>query len=390
MTLAALIILDDDRPIAPVLGLSWPEFQLRRAVRAGALHLVLVTARVGRDVVEAVDRLRGEGLPTSLARTTAEVADLFHPDEAVLLLSGSSIVADARLATLLAAPQRAILCVEGERAGAGHELIDARSHWTGIARLDGALIRATAAAAGEWDLGSMLLRKAVAARVARIVLSGDDLLADAGDPATMAAATRALIDYDGADARGWGARWIVAPLTGLCMRSFATTLPSLARIGPWLAAALFAFAPVIAWQNWTAAALAVFLMAVLTTHIGRRAAAATGIGVRGERLLPALRDAVGIVLLAIIAVPALPDTTPLVLASCIVAFMALADRLLGPETRAAPSWLADAPGHAAILLVASMAGPDALRAGVGLCALHGFVSLAFLQNRLSRVLTSPR
>lgn len=390
MTLAALIILDDDRPVAPVLGLSWPEFQLRRAVRAGALHLVLVTARVGRDVVEAVDRLRREGFSTSLARTTSEVADLFHPDEAVLLLTGSSIVAVSQLAALLAAPQPALLCIDPERAGDGHELIDARNHWTGIARLDGALVRATAGSAGEWDLGSMLLRKAVAAQVERTMLASGDLLADAGDPQSMATSAGTLIaGVQGATARGWGMRRVVAPLAGLVARSFSAFLPVLARGGPWVATALYVLAPLVAWQQWTAVALAVFLAAILTASVASRAALATGIGAGGRRLIPALRDGVGGVLLALIAVPSLPVAAPVVLALGVMAFMALADRLVD-EQGDEGGWTADVPGHALMLFAAALAGPGALPVGIALCALHGLASLAFLQNRLSRVLTSLR
>lgn len=390
MTLAALIILDDDRPTTPVLGLAWPEFQMRCAVRAGARHLVLVADRVSRDVVEAVDRLRAEGLSTTLARTTAEVADLFHPDETVLLMTGSTVVGEAQLKSLLDAAKPTLLCVDAERAGPGHELIDARSHWVGIARIDGAQIRETVTMVGDWDLGSTLLRKAVAGRAHRTTLSGEDFLVDASDAAGAAQASRALVSGANAVAGGWGGQWIVEPLARLVVSRFPAILPSLARFGPWAAMAMFLLAPAVQGWRWTTTAIAVFLVALLVATASRIAAAATGITGRSGRLTALIRDSVATVLLGLIAVALLPDLAPVVLAIAVLAFVALADRLFDLEGVTIPPWIADITGHAIILLIASPFGTPGVLVGLALCAAHGLASLAYLQNRLSRVLTSLR
>jgi hypothetical protein len=390
VTLAALIILDDDRPTAPVLGLSWPEFQLRRAVRAGALHLVLVTDRVTRDVVEAVDRLRGEGLSTTLARSNAEVADLFHPDEAVLLLTGSHVVGDAQLTALLGAKKPTLLCIDAERAGSAHELIDAKSHWVGIARIDGAQIRATVPVAGDWDLGSTLLRQAVATRAVRVMLTAGDQLVDASTATGVAKASRALVAAVPERPRGWGAHWIVAPFAQLISRTFPAALPSLARAGPWAALTLFVIGPVVQLWNWTPAALAVFVLALATATGARLAASATGIPQRTGRLIGHVRDVTGMGLLVQIVVPAFPDLTPLVLGFGVTAFAVMSTRLADIDSTPGAPWLADIAGHALIMLVGSFFGAVGLLMGLGLCALHGLATLAYLQNRLSRVLTSLR
>jgi hypothetical protein len=390
VTLAALIILDDDRPTMPVLGLSWPEFQLRRAVRAGALHLVLVTDRVTRDVVEAVDRLRSEGLSTTLARSNAEVADLFHPDEAVLLLTGSHVVGDAQLTALLGATKPTLLCIDAERAGSAHELIDAKSHWVGIARVDGAQIRATVPVAGDWDLGSTLLRQAVATRAVRVMLTADDLRVDASNADGATRVSQALLAAVPERPDGWGARWIVAPFARLVAGAFPAVLPLLARAGSWVALMLFVFAPVLRLWTWTPAALAVFVVALATAASARLAASATGIRLRSDRLMNPVRDIAAVALLAQMAVLAWPDLTPLVLCLGVVAFAVLSGRLAETETSPGTPWLADVAGHAVILFVASFFGPIGLLVGLALCALHGLATLAYLQNRLSRVLTSLR
>ncbi len=386
MTLAALIILDEDRPTAPVLGLSWPEFQLRRAVRAGALHLVLVTDRVTRDVVEAVDRLRGEGLPTTLVRSNAEVADLFHPDEAVLLLTGDQIVGDRQLAALLRTAGPALLCIEPERAKPAHELIDARSHWVGIGRLNGAHVRATAPLSADWDLGSTLMRKAVGARAKRIVLTEDDMLLPAAEPEAVA---RMLVGAVDGVSCGWGDYWIISPVSRLIARSLPTVLPLLARGGPLTALAAFAVAPFMQWWHWTAVALGLFLAGLLAEASSALAGAVTGIPVRHARLMAHFRNLAGLLVLLLIVVQLLPDLAPAVLALTTVGLLALADRIR--EAGGGPtSWFADIGGTALILLGGSLLGPVGMMAGLCVVAAHAFATVATLQNRLSRALTSPR
>jgi len=386
VTLAALIILNEDRPTAPVLGLSWPEFQLRRAVRAGALHLVLVSDRVTRDVVEAVDRLRGEGLSTTLARSNAEVADLFHPDEAVLLLTGDQIVGDDQLAALLQASGPTLLCIDPERAGPAHELIDARSHWVGIGRLNGAQVRATVPLSGDWDLGSTLMRKAVGARAKRMMVTPEDMLLPAAQPE---AAARAMIGTVKDQSSGWGNRWIISPTSRLIARSFPATLPMLARIGSLIALAAFALSPFAQWWHWSAAALGLFLFGLLMAVSSGLAGAVTGIPVRHAQLIGHCRDAAGMLLLAIIVVQLLPDLAPAVLALAAVGLLGLAGRI-SDAGASHMTWFADIGGTALILLVATAFGPLGVIAGLFVAAVHAFVTVAILQNRLSRALTSPR
>ncbi len=369
-----------------MLGLSWPEFQLRRAVRAGALHLVLVSDRVTRDVVEAVDRLRGEGLSTTLARTNAEVADMFHPDEAVLLLTGDQIVGDGQLAALLQASGPTLLCIDPERAGPAHELIDARSHWVGIGRLNGAQVRATVPLSGDWDLGSTLMRKAVGARAKRMMVASADLLLPAAEPE---AAARAMVDAVKDRSPGWGARWIISPASRLIARSVPAVLPMLARGGPLITLAAFALSPVVQWWQWSAAALGLFLLGLLVAASSGLAGAVTGIPVRHVRLIGHCRDAAGMLLLAIMAAHMPPYLAPAVLALVTVGLLGLADRIRDANGRSI-SWFADIDGTALILLVATGFGPLGVMAGLFVVAVHAFVTVAILQNRLSRALTSPR
>jgi len=387
VTQAALIILDDARPTALVLGLSWPEFQLRRAVGAGALHLVLVADRVTRDVVEAVDRLRDDGVSTTLARTKAEVADLFHPDEAVLVMTGGTIVDEGQMQRLLTAPGPGLLCIDAAHAAAGQELIDANSHWIGHVRVDGAQIRAIVPLVGDWDLGSTLMRQAVAACAARTLLEPDDLLVDATMATGASRASHELLSRAFPLPSGWGERWTVTPLARLAMYALPALVPRAARLGQSAAAVLLVLGLLAQLRTWTTLALALYLSALLVQTAAGAATRVTRIPMRGERFAAALRDGVGAALLGLIAVSAMPDSTLLVLSIGVIAVTGLADRLERLVSLGDRYWLADRAGDAIILCIASMFGAVGLVIGLSISAAYRLTSLAVLQQRLSRVLT---
>lgn len=372
-------------PRVRVAGLAWPEFQLRQVQRAGALHIVVVAGRVSRDVVEALDRLRAEGLSATLVRTPAEAADLFHPDEAVLLMSGAAVVDPARLDALLDAPAAAILCLRGPDADPRYELIDARDRWVGIARLQGAQVRKTAEDVGEWDFASMLLRAAVRTKAQRLVLGDADRLVDATERGAAGGAGRAMLAAVGFRSAGWGERYVVDPAARLLARLALNILPVLARFAPFAGAALLVTAPVATAFGGVPAGCAVLLLAMLLSAVSRLAAGATGYPVRLKPVLPVLTAIAAIAVLVIGIWPRSTDLTQPLAAAVLVGLVALVDRLKMPAER--PAWLADLPGNVLILLILGLFGPYGLTIGLMLTVAHGFATLAWLQNRLSPPLT---
>lgn len=372
-------------PRVRIAGLAWPEFQLRQVQRAGALHIVVVAGRVSRDVVEALDRLRAEGLSATLVRTAAEAADLFHPDEAVLLMSGTGVVDPARLDALLDVPTAAILCLRGPDADPRYELIDARDRWVGIARLQGGQVRQTAEDVGEWDFGSMLLRAAVRAKAQRVVLGAGDRMVDAAEPGAAGGAGRAILGAVSFQPAGWGERWAVDPAARLIGRLALNALPVIAQFASFVAAALLAAAPVVTAFGGISAGCATLLIATVLAAVGRLAAGATGYPARLKPVIPVLTAVAAMVVLAIGTWPGGTDVTQPLAAAVLVGLAALANRLKGPVER--PAWLADLPGHTLIVMIAGLFGSHGLTAGLLLALAHGFATLAWLQNRLSQALT---
>lgn len=387
MTFAALILFDDDDASVDMLGVPWPDFRIRSAVRAGARHVVVVAGRITPQIVTAIDRARADGVSVALARTAIEVADLFHPDEAVLLLSGQAIVEDELLERLLSAEQPTLACVEAGDDPTW-ELIDARARWTGIGRIDGAQVRSTVAMVGDWDLGSTLLRQAVAAKAKRLMLGETGPLWRADRQDERVAASRYIVRESAVDGDGWATHFIIGPVVRTASLLAADRLAVVARFAFGLAALPLLAGVVLAWCKWPVAAALMLMLGVMADAFGAVAERAAGLVPRfGQWRRWAWNGAV-VAALAGLVLPVEADRAPLVLAIMLVATVALADRLR--RTSGAPHWLADVPGFVLVIGIASAFGATGLLIGLAAASLHAFATLAWLQNRLSRALTSTR
>jgi hypothetical protein len=182
--LAALIIAQDGQDgytgttaLLPLLGQSLIEFQARQAFGAGATHIVIAAAQLPAGLVTVLDRLRGEGINVSFARNARDAAESIHPDEALLLFAEGAVASPRQIAELAASVSPMILVRPHAPETAHLELIDGDHVWAGLARIDGALTRQTAAILGDWSLAPTLLRMAVQAGAGRSVLEG----AESGD-----------------------------------------------------------------------------------------------------------------------------------------------------------------------------------------------------------------
>jgi hypothetical protein len=232
----------------------------------------------------------------------------------------------------------------------------------------------------------LLLRDSVRRQARRVVIERADL-SDATKPAEAEIATRRLIRAATPDPQGWGDRFVVAPLAYVGVTALRHALPQLARLGG-LAAALLAIGAVL--SVWFDRDMLGFLAALLSLVVANgtaRAVAITHIPARGARLADAIPVAGAA--LATIGAALLPwlDRSALVLAAVLVAQMVLIARL---GHRSDVPWLADVPGALVVLPIGAAFGTVGLSAALALCVVHAFVSLGWLQNKLSRALTLTR
>ncbi len=176
LPLAGLIIASEDADqvdlaaCLPVAGMTLLEYQIRQARSAGAGHIVVLASRMPQALVTALDRLARDKITPDIARSARDAADRIHPEESLLVMADGIFAPPDVIAHVAGSLQPLLLTRDAEGAGA-FERIDGSAHWTGLALLDGGMLRETASLLGDWALGPTLLRIAVQRAVMRDHLS---------------------------------------------------------------------------------------------------------------------------------------------------------------------------------------------------------------------------
>jgi hypothetical protein len=376
LPLAALLIAGET-PAPRLLGADPIEFQLRRARAAGVGHAVIYAERVTSPLLAIVDRLRSEGLSVDIARTVADAAEMIHPDEAVLLMAHDLVVAPERLAAVANSEQPVLLCVRDEPANKRFELIDPTARWTGIARLDGGLLRRTAAMIGDWDLGSTLMRRAAQEGAAKITLTPEEVGTDiiVVDSTSSAQLTgRRLVAAAPVENAGWATRWLVAPVARVMAR-VAGDLSLDAQWATLIGFGLFGLSTACALVGWIVASLLGFVLAQICDVaglIGTQAGAGTA---RWEKYRFPVRAAAAVVMVLAMGTTLTMRTAQwgcLVLAAVIVGATWLAMPFARDDDQMA-SWRSDPAGYAMIGLVGFAMGSPV--AALAVSAVHAAISL---------------
>ncbi len=154
------------RALLPLAGQTLIEYQARCLAALGAAPVLVLVDRLPVALNDAFERLRSEGIAVVAVSDAVEAASRFEAGTEVILLA-DGIAPDMADVGRLGEDEGAfdhgatILTVPDDDAHSGFERIDATHRWAGLARLPAALVGATAAMIGDWDLQSTLLRRAV-------------------------------------------------------------------------------------------------------------------------------------------------------------------------------------------------------------------------------------
>lgn len=399
MALAALIAahgqVDEGgeglRATLPLVGGTLLEHQVRLAQRAGAGHIVVLVERLPAALTEAFDRLRRDGIVVDVARTATDAADRFHPDERLLVIANGCLAGQPLLARLVAAPLPALVTVPEHSERHAFERIDSVTRWGGLALVDGARLRRTAAMLGEWDMLSTLMRRTLQEGATRIdafppdTAASPELLLIADRASALQGIEGRLIQASRGQAETWPARYLFPPVEDLALRPLAGR-----RLDPmWLAvaaavAALLAVPAAIVGWRW--AGLVLLLSSGPLTAVAHRLAATRLAHVRRATVLGRVRDGAaaaallalgydlssksgwGIAVVAGIAVGA-------------TAALAVERRTLSMLRGRAPLWLAGV--DALIWPMLPFAAIDRWDAGVGAAALYALISFFVVQRRVA-------
>ncbi|HZG08506.1 MAG TPA: hypothetical protein VEZ70_05950 [Allosphingosinicella sp.] len=377
MTLAALISAyhEADEPGGglraglPLAGRTLLERQVRLAVAAGAELIVVAVERVPPTLLEAVDRLRGQGLKVVVARSAGEAAEAVHTSDRLLVVADGLVATDIHIDRLLALGAPTILTVADARVDDRFERIDAHTRWAGLALFEGEMLKRTAAMLGEWDLQSTLLRRAVQTGARQMALRGepaDELLIVAERADDLVELQRRIFDGAGGDRSEWVSRYLLGPMEKAATRRLMPTAatPAAMTLGASLLTALGGLA--FAW-DWLALGMIFLLLATPLDGIGERLSALRMQQADSDSwwssLLPAL-SAAALVALAY----GLTDTRGwgcLALAATTIAFtLALRTEQEGVELPGR-NWLSERKGMTWLLLPFALTGLW----GIGLTAL---------------------
>ncbi len=223
MALAALIAAyrESDEPggplraVLPLAGRTLLERQARLAASAGAERILVLVERVPKELLSAIDRLRREGIPIGLARSAGEAADQVDPDEELLLVADGFIGDESHVRRIAGATPFALLTVPDGQVDDRFERIDAGSRWAGLALIDGALLRETAAMLRDWDAQSTLLRRAVQAGARMLSVRGegaDAQLVIAERAADLDEVHRGIVGRAASGRDDWISQYLLGPL----------------------------------------------------------------------------------------------------------------------------------------------------------------------------------
>ena len=390
MATSALIVLDDESLGLRVFGLEWLEYTLRSIAAADITHVVVVVDRVPRTLGEIVDRVRRDGLRCTLARSATELGDLFHPDETVLVVGGSVLASVDLLADLAKATDEALVC-QCDADGRSFERIDVDTWWTGLATVGGARLQAVADTPGEWNAASTLLRVAVQAGVARRVVAPTALF-DAQLPVEVAAFQAHAIGRERPRAGGWGSRFVIDPVADLVVRRAASHLAKSAWLGPASAIVLASVALLVAVATFERSGVVcagLVLLASVAVASARLSAGATKSSLNLVTRLKSLVAAGAAATAIVLAWPRTNLAVALVAALAAVGLTWLCNRGVR-DLLTTPRWWPDLTGQTLFIAVAAAVVPEAIGIGFAVAAVHAFVALAWLQDRVSEVLRPHR
>ena len=216
MALAALIAAYHEsgepghlRATLPLAGRTVIERQARLAAAAGCNPVIVLVERLPAQLSAALGRLRRERVPIEIARSAEEAAELVDPYDRILLVADGAVAPAAQHPRIADGDDITVLTVPDGAYAEPYERIDAGARWAGLAAIDGAMLRETAAMLRDWDLQSTVLRGALQAGARHVPAEGAVAILDSD--ADLAALERRIVEQADASHRGW-ADWVLGPI----------------------------------------------------------------------------------------------------------------------------------------------------------------------------------
>jgi len=210
-------------------GRTLIERQARLAAGAGASLVIILVESFPAELVQAVERLRSEGMQVVTARTAAEAAAAVAPGMRLMLVADGFVGDRAHIERLMGADRPVLLAVTDRGFDDRFERIDGDMRWAGLAVFDADLLRDVALMPSDWDVQSTLLRRALQTGVKPLPLIDEREAAELGiveRRQDFAELQRRILAGAASGPRNFLSRYVLAPIervaTGAIMASALT------------------------------------------------------------------------------------------------------------------------------------------------------------------------
>jgi hypothetical protein len=207
-------------------GRTLIERQARLAAGAGASLVIILVESFPAELVQAVERLRAEGMQVVTARTAAEAAAAVAPGMRLMLVADGFVGDRAHIERLMSADRPVLLAVTDRGFDDRFERIEGDMRWAGLAVFDADLLRDVALMPSDWDVQSTLLRRALQTGVKPLALLDEREAAELGiveRRQDFAELQRRILAGAASGPRNWFSRLVLAPVeraaTGAIMAS---------------------------------------------------------------------------------------------------------------------------------------------------------------------------
>lgn len=255
-------------------GRTLVERQARLAAAAGAALVIIIVESLPAELIQAIERLRAEGMLVVTARGAAEAAAAVTPGMRLMLIADGFVGDDVHVARLLSVERPALLAVTDRGFDDKFERIDAETRWAGLGIVDADLLRDAAMMPADWDVQSTLLRRALQTGVKPLTLVDDREAAELAiveRRQDFAELQRRILEGAASGPRNIFARFLISPIERAATRAIMTSPLTPAMVGA-LASLLATLALALLWFDWRLAGLIAILLSLPLEGIALRLA----------------------------------------------------------------------------------------------------------------------
>jgi hypothetical protein len=215
-------------------GRTLVERQARLAAGAGAALIIILVESLPTELVQAVERLRAEGMLVVTARNAGEAAAAVSPGMKLMLIADGFVGDKVHVERLLGEGRPVLLAVTDRGFDDRFERLDGDMRWAGLALVDAELLRDAAMMPADWNVQSTLLRRALQTGVKAAPLTDEREAAEltvVERRQDFAELQRRILAGAASGPRNWASRYLLGPIERLAASAIMTGPVTVTMVG---------------------------------------------------------------------------------------------------------------------------------------------------------------